>query len=137
MNSQDVDALVQTLGGLLALPVFLIAAVLAIPLTLLSIAGYWKMFQKAGLPGWGSLIPIYKSVCVLRLAGLSPWWLLGAIIPILNLVAMVVIFLIAPFRLSKAFGRGALVGLGMLFLPFLFAPLLGFSKDSYSGPWHS
>lgn len=133
MSSQDVDALGQTLASLVALPIVLLGLVLAIPLALLYIAGYWKMFEKAGLPGWGALVPIYKYVCVLRLAGFSPWWLLAALIPPVNIVAAIVIFLLVPFRISKAFGQGAFTGLGMLFLPFFFAPLLGFGKYRFAG----
>jgi len=34
---------------------------------------YWRIFEKAGKPGWASLIPIYNTIILLEIVG-KPWW---------------------------------------------------------------
>src|SRR5215213_1016061 len=60
---------------------------------ILVIAGMWKVFTKAGKPGWAAIIPIYNAVVLLQIAGKPLWWLLLFFIPIVNIVvaAMVMI----------------------------------------------
>ena len=50
------------------------------------IAAMWKVFTKAGKPGWASLIPIYNMIVLLDIAGKPAWWIVLFIIPIVNFV---------------------------------------------------
>lgn len=93
------------------------------------IASMWKIFTKAGEAGWMSLIPILNVVILTKIAGKEMWWVLLLFVPIANLVATVVIML----GLADSFGKDALWGLGLLFLPFIFYPLLGFGSAQYRG----
>lgn len=86
----------------------------------------WKIFTKAGQPGWGSLVPIYNLYLMVKIAKRPDWWIILALIPILNLITIVLIFDIA-----KHFGRGVGFALGMLFLPFIFFPILAFGEAQY------
>ena len=52
------------------------------------------------------------------------------IVPILGLIMSIVMFI----EVAKAFGKGAAYGLGLVLLPFIFFPLLGFGKTTYRGP---
>jgi hypothetical protein len=90
----------------------------------------WKVFTKAGQPGWASLIPIYNTLVMLRITGRSGWWLLGMFVPFLNF--FVVIRLI--FDLAKVFGRGIGFGFGLLFLFPIFLLILAFGDAEYLGP---
>lgn len=93
------------------------------------LAGYWRVFAKAGRPGWACLIPIYNVVTLLHITGRSGWWILGMCVPLLNL--FVVIRLV--FELAGAFGRGIGFGIGLLLLSPIFVPVLGFGGSQYVG----
>ena len=45
-------------------------------LIVLVLAGWWKMFEKAGQPGWAAIIPIYNLYILLKIAGRPGWWLI-------------------------------------------------------------
>jgi hypothetical protein len=87
----------------------------------------WKIFVKAGKPGWASLIPIYNYVVLLEIAGRPLWWLLLMFIPLVNLVIGIVLV----FDVARKFGKGVLFGLGLIFLWFLFTPILAFDDSRY------
>ena len=93
------------------------------------IAG-WKIFTKAGQPGWAYIIPIYSFIVLMRIIGRPWWWLLLMFVPILNIV---LIFIVA-IDLAKSFARGAGFGVGLVFLPFIFGLILAFSSSTYLGP---
>jgi hypothetical protein len=96
----------------------------------LLIAAMWKVFSKAGQPGWAAIIPIYNILVLLRVVGRPWWWLLLMFIPFVNLVIGIVVY----YDLAKSFGHGVLFLLGLLFLPFIFLVILGFGGDKYLGP---
>jgi hypothetical protein len=96
----------------------------------LVIAGWWKIFTKAGEAGWKSIIPIWNVLIILKIVGREWWWLLLMFIPIVNIV----IWIIVDIDLAKSFGRGTGFGIGLVFLSFIFAPILGFGSDTYKGP---
>ncbi|MBM3969476.1 MAG: signal peptidase I [Planctomycetes bacterium] len=108
------------------------AVILLVPLVviILLIVGTWKVFEKAGKPGWGQLIPIYNIVLLLEIVGKPIWWILLLLIPPVNFV----VALILSIELAKCFGKSAGFGIGLLFLGFIFFPILGFSDAKYRGP---
>jgi hypothetical protein len=108
-------------GGGLALVIQLILIVLAI-------AGLWATFAKAGKPGWAAIIPIYNALVLLQVAGRPWWWILLFLIPLVNLI----IAIIVSIDVAKNFGKGALFGLGLAFLGFIFYPILGFGDAQYT-----
>ncbi len=109
-----------------AFSLFFFVVVLAV--SVLSIIGMWKVFEKAGKPGWASIIPIYNVFVMIQIAGRPDWWLILAFIPIVNLVLVVL-----PFDIAEKFGKGAGFGLGLLLLPLIFYPMLGFGDARYQG----
>ena len=96
----------------------------------LVIAGCWKVFTKAGQPGWACLIPIFNVYILLKIVGRPWWWLLLCLIPLVNIIVSIVIH----NDLSKSFGRGIGTTLGLIFLPMVFYPILGFGEAKYQGP---
>ncbi len=93
-------------------------------------AAFWKMFKKAGQPGWASIVPIYNTYVMLQIAGRPGWWLLLYFIPVANFVVSIVIAL----DIAKAFGKSALFGVVSLILfPYIGYPMLGFGKAQYLG----
>ena len=95
---------------------------------LLMIAAMWKVFAKAGEPGWASIVPIYNYVVWCKIVGRPAWWV------VLFFVCAPVVVIILSIDLAKCFGKGVGFALGMVFLPFIFWPMLGFGSATYQGP---
>jgi signal peptidase I len=88
--------------------------------------GYWKLFEKANVAGWKSLIPFYSEYCVMKLVGKPGWWIVYLLIPIVNIFA----YYILVFDLLRCFGKSSLMSqLLILFAAFIYLPVLGFNKD--------
>lgn len=113
------------MGALIAL--FILAVELAI--VVIVIAGLWKVFVKAGKPGWAAIVPIYNIIVILEIVGKPLWWILLFLIPIVNLVMAILVCI----ELAKCFGKGAGFGIGLALLGFIFFPILGFSDAQYQG----
>lgn len=94
------------------------------------IAGMWKLFAKAGQPGWAAIVPIYNTYVMTQIVGRPILWFILTFVPCVNLVAMVLIMI----DLAKSFGKSTGYAIGMILLPFIFIPMLGFSDAQYSGP---
>ncbi|OKH14687.1 signal peptidase I [[Limnothrix rosea] IAM M-220] len=93
------------------------------------IASLWQIFTKAGKPGWAALIPIYNVYVMLQIVEKPAWWLVLFIVPIVNIVMIVLL----PFWLADKFGKGLGYGFGLLLLPYIFYPVLGFGDARYRG----
>ena len=95
------------------------------------IIGMWKVFEKAGQPGWAVLIPFYNAYILLRIAGRRGWWLVLYLIPLVNFV----IAIIVSIDIAKAFGQSGAFGFFLLFLLGCIGfPMLGFGNYRYQGP---
>lgn len=90
----------------------------------------WKVYTKAGKPGWAVLIPFYNVFVLLEIVGRPGWWLLLFLIPLVNVVVLVMV----AFDLARVFGKGSGFGLGLVFLNFIFILILGFGDAVYVGP---
>jgi len=101
--------------------------ILTLALTVVVFAGFWKVFEKAGEPGWAAIIPIYNLYVLIRVSGNAWWWLILLFIPVINLLATIKI----SIDVAGKFGKGILFGLGLTFLSFVFYPLLGFGNYRY------
>ena len=107
-------------------PVFIICW-LAIAVFL--IAAQWKVFLKAGQPGWATVIPIYNTYITLKIGGKPWWWLLLFLIPFIN-----IIFAIWMVNMiSKSFGKDEGFTVGLVLLGIIFWPILGFGSAKYLG----
>jgi hypothetical protein len=95
------------------------------------VAGAWKVFSKAGQPGWAALVPIYNMYILMKIAGRPAWWLLLCFLPLINIV----IFFLVAMDLAKAFGKSSVFGVVMLFLlsPIGFL-IVGFGDARYTAP---
>ena len=94
------------------------------------VTAMWKMFEKAGQPGWAAIVPIYNYVIILRMVGKPEWWVLLFLVPLLNIVIAILVYL----ELAKSFGKGAGFAVGLIFLGIVFFPILGFGDARYVGP---
>lgn len=100
-------------------------------IAVLSVVAYWKVFTKAGQPGWAALIPIYNVYVSFKVAGLNPWLMLLLLIPFVNLV----IIIYWAIKFGASFGKG---GLWSFFLLVVFSTIgiliLAFGSATYRGP---
>jgi hypothetical protein len=94
------------------------------------IAAVWKVFSKAGQPGWAAIIPIYNTYVLCKVAGRPGWWVILFFVPIANIVVSILVAL----DVAKAFGKGGAFGVFLLWLiPIIGYPILGFGSDPYRG----
>ena len=107
-------------GGILIL-------LIGIALCIFVIISLWKVFVKAGHPGWGVLIPIYNVYLLLQIAGRPAWWLILYLIPFVNFVVGIIV----NIDVAKNFGKDTAFGLGLFFLGFIFYPILAFGSATY------
>jgi hypothetical protein len=98
--------------------------------------GMWKVFTKAGQPGWAVLIPFYNIIVLLRVAGLPWYWVFAVflpIIPILGVLAYMVLAVMCLHRISTRFGQGVGFTIGLTLLSPIFFLILGFGSSKYVG----
>jgi len=96
----------------------------------LMIIAWWKIFEKAGKPGWAAIIPIYNIIILCEIVGRPAWWVVLFLIPCVNIVAHIILSL----DLAKSFGKDVGFGVGLIILPYIFGLILGFGSATYVGP---
>jgi Na+/glutamate symporter len=107
----------------------IVLTVLWIAVLVVVIVGAWKVYEKAGKPGWAAIVPIYNIVVLLEIVGKPVWWIVLFFIPIANLIATILV----SIALAEQFGQSAGFGIGLWLLPFIFMPILGFGSAQYRG----
>jgi hypothetical protein len=107
----------------------LFVGIIYLAIIVLLIAGFWKIFTKAGQPGWMAIIPILNLFVLLKIVGKPGWWIVLYCIPFLNAIAHILVAL----ELAKVFGKGTGFAVGLIVLPFIFYPMLGFGSATYLG----
>ncbi len=110
--------------------VFFTFFIISLGISIISIIGMWKAFEKAGKPGWAALIPIYNIYIMIEIVGKPTIWLLWCIIPCVSIVFAVWL----TNLISKSYGKEEGFTVGLIFLPFIFWPILGFGNSVYVGP---
>lgn len=128
----EYDTLVEDMGtdaGLTAGVIITYLLVVGVVLVIM-LAAMWKVFQKAGRPGWAAIIPIYNTYVMLKIVGRPGWWLLLYFIPIVNIFVAIVV----TYELAKAFGKDVGYTLLLLFLPVIGWPMLAWGSAKYKKP---
>ncbi len=96
----------------------------------IEIAAMWKVFEKAGQPGWAAIIPIYNVIVLLQIAGKPIWWILLYFIPLVGLIIAIIVI----HNISVNFGKGVGFTLGLIFLSPIFFPILAWGDAQYRPP---
>lgn len=136
--SYDYSASSSLFGGM-----FIVMGIIWLIVAIILIAAFWKIFVKAGKPGWAAIIPFYNIYILLDIVGRPAWWIavyIGAAIlgwiPILGwliMIGVIVMQFIVCIDLAKAFGKDTGYGIGLALLSIVFAPMLGFGSAQYLG----
>ena len=95
----------------------------------IGIIAMWKIFEKAGEPGWAAVIPFYNAYILFKITWGNGWKFLLLLIPIANIV----ISIITMVKLAKAFGKSGGFAVGLIFLGPIFMLILGFGDAQYLG----
>jgi hypothetical protein len=98
-----------------------------IAFVVVALIGMWKVYEKAGEPGWAAIIPIYNYVVLLRIAGKEWWWIFLLLIPVVGFI----IHIIVVVGLANNFGKDVGFALGLVFLGPIFFPILGFGDSEF------
>ncbi len=88
----------------------------------------WKVFEKAGLPGWGAIVPIYNIYLICKMGGKPGWYVLLFFIPFVNFVISLLVYLGVARKFNKSDG----FGVGLWLLGFIFLPILAFGPATYN-----
>ncbi|HAJ96110.1 MAG TPA: signal peptidase I [Actinobacteria bacterium] len=120
MNNGDIGSIAGIFGGAFAIIIYIAVIVLII-------ASQWKIFTKAGKPGWASLIPIYNIIVLLEVARQPLWMIILLFIPVANII----VFIIVSIELAKNFGKSGGFAAGLILLSIIFYPLLAFGSAEY------
>ena len=125
--------LLATNGGFVGIMVIVYIAIIVF-----EVAALWKVFVKAGQPGWAAIIPIYNLYILLKVIGRPAWWLLlfivGIIVPFVGWILLIVISIVIAIDLAKSFAKSSGFAVGLFLLTFIFVPILGFGESRYAGP---
>lgn len=116
------------LAGLLIFAAIYNLIILAILIVI--IIAVWRIFTKAGKPGWAAIIPIYSSIISMEVIGRPGWWFLLYFVPILGIYVNI----IDAILLARSFGKDGGFAVGLILLPAVFYPILGFGNAKYQGP---
>ena len=127
-SSASSTALGAALGTMLGFVI-----VFSLIVCVLSIIAMWRIFTKAGKPGWASIIPVYNMVVLFQIVGMNPWLLLLYIVPFVNYIASIVLMIMLCIKLAKAFGKSSGFAVGLIFLNTIFMLILGLGNAEYVG----
>lgn len=106
------------------------ATVVILPVLILWSVVLWKVFEKAGNPGWMGILPILNLYVLVKMAGKPGWWVLLYLIPIVGLV----IYVIVAIEISKNFSQSPWFAVGLIFFSLIFYAVLGFGSAKWQGP---
>ncbi|XVG96190.1 DUF5684 domain-containing protein [Eubacteriales bacterium KG127] len=104
--------------------------IIGLAIYIVTVIGLWKVFTKAGIPGWLSLIPIVNLFMIVKIATGNALIAIGYFIPIVNIIVPFYV----NYQLAKAYGKGIGFFLGLTFLAPIFIIILGFDDSQYIGP---
>lgn len=114
-------------GGLVAAIIGGVGGLVGLAFAVVIIVGMWKVFEKAGKPGWAAIVPIYNLVVLLEIVRKPLWWIVLLLIPCVNFVGVILL----SVEVARVFGKGIGFAVGLIVLPFVFYPMLGFGDARY------
>jgi hypothetical protein len=106
----------------------LIPLIIFLVVGLFELIAWWRMFSKAGRPGWAIIIPIYNLIVLCQVAGRPAWWFILMLIPIVNVVILILVWI----DVARKFGHGGGFAAGLILLNVIFVPILGFGGSTYN-----
>lgn len=125
LTDAEAAGLIAIIFGALLIPSLILIAIYVI--------ANWKIFEKAGQPGWAAIIPIYNLIVMLDVQGRPKWWVIWYLIPFVNYVSALVMFIIQCLDYAKRFGKDGGFVAGLILLNPIFLLILAFGSAQYQG----
>ena len=133
------DAFASTLktGIFASIGIIIFMLVLGLATAILMIVSWWKIFSKAGKPGWAAIVPVYSFWVMLEIVGLPGWLSLGMLFTFIPFVGYLIglgIFglnIYVAIKIAPMFGKDTGFAIGLILLPIVFYPMLAFGKNEY------
>ena len=125
LTDAEAAGLIAIVFGALLIPSLILIAIYVI--------ANWKIFEKAGQPGWAAIIPIYNLIVMLDVQGRPKWWVIWYLIPFVNYVSILVMFIILCLDYAKRFGKDGGFVAGLILLNPIFLLILAFGSAQYQG----
>lgn len=126
-DSYDYSSTASAVGIFAGVGIFM--WIIGMAVAVFSVICMWKLFKKAGKPGWASIVPIYNMIVMIEIAELPMWYIALFFVPFANIYAMFKIYI----EIAHKFGKSTGFGVGMVFLNIIFIPMLAFGKAEYKG----
>lgn len=126
-----------------AIGVLIFVVIISLILSILQIIGQWKMYKKAGEPGWAAIVPVYTLFVLIKVAKLDWWHFLIFIgltvlmyleveaLALIGSIGVIVYYFVINIRLAKAFGKSAGFGVFAAFFPYIAYMILGCGSATY------
>ncbi|MEJ2594585.1 MAG: DUF5684 domain-containing protein [bacterium] len=111
--------------------IFLVAlGITLLVFTIVNIVAFWQIFEKAGKPGWKSIIPVYNLLVLFDILGKPRYWFLFLLIPGLHIFIPIWMTIL----LGQRFQQSDLFIMGLFLFGFVFVPVLAFGDSKYTAP---
>lgn len=130
-DSSAADAAASAVGAGVAILgiIYIVSIIASLAVSIVMIIAQWKIFTKAGKPGWAAIVPFYNNWVMVEVSGLPGWYFALLFLPVANIIATFMIYI----EVAKKFGKSTGFGVASVFFPFVCLPILGFGKSSYQG----
>lgn len=106
----------------------MIGLILMLAIAVFMIASMWKIFSKAGQPGWAAIVPIYNYIVLAKIAEKPAWWGILALLPYVGAIFGIWLWNRTVIRFGKSVG----FTIGSILLPIIFIPMLAFGSATYT-----
>ena len=117
-------------GSIVGFNIAIVGVVFIVLPVVLLVIPTWRIYVKAGEPGWSAIVPLFSQYTLCTVVGRPVWWLIWLLIPYVNFV----FWLIFAMDLARVFSRSKGFGIGIWLLPFVFLPILGYGSAEYTAP---
>lgn len=111
---------------------FIVYMIICLAIAAVMIVSLWKVFTKAGRPGWAAIVPFYNMWTLFEIGGQKGPYIFFIFIPFFGQIIYLVFQIMALLEIAKRFGKDTLFGVLSIFFPIITFPILAFSDAKYS-----
>ena len=91
-----------------------------------------RVFKKAGVSTWKAWVPIYNSWILLELGDQKGYWSVLTVVPFVNIVSAVFMY-IAMHRIGLKLGKSGAFVILAIFVPLVWMAWVGFDDSKWHG----
>ena len=121
-----------TIGAGFSMFFMILMLVLVFGILIFSCIVDWKLFEKAGKPGWAAIVPIYNKIVLLDIIGYKWYYVFGYLlsgIPVVGSLLFLAFDFFISVKFAKSFKQEIPFGIGLCLVPIVFRSILVFDKN--------